>query len=281
MPESAAPSPPRVFISYSWENEAHKEWAMALATRLYTDGIDVALDRWHLRPGSDRLLFMERAIAESEHVLLICSPEYASKSNPRERGVGWEALIITGALAQEIDQNKFIPILRKGDWNSALPVWLQSRSGIDLSDDSTSEPAYQYLLRELHGVPLRPPPLGPRPDFPGSVNQLPPSVSAGPMTKEVIHSKTVFPACCADGGIPSGSLFVERNALFSKLVNLVERQRINDLTLVGQPGSGKTQLAAAIARYCQSHNYAVQWIDAHVSALTSNIILKRRFPPTS
>jgi hypothetical protein len=45
MPESAAPSPPRVFISYSWENEAHKEWVMALATRLYTDGIDVTLDR--------------------------------------------------------------------------------------------------------------------------------------------------------------------------------------------------------------------------------------------
>jgi len=108
MPESAAPSPPRVFISYSWENEAHNEWVMALATRLYTDGIDVTLDRWHLRPGSDRLLFMERAIAESEHVLLICSPEYASKANHRNAvSVGKPSLLRALWLERSIRTSSF------------------------------------------------------------------------------------------------------------------------------------------------------------------------------
>lgn len=156
--------PPRVFISYSWDDEQHKDWVLSLATRLRQDGIDVRLDRWELRLGKDRTLFMERAIAESDYVLLICTPTYADKANKRERGVGWEALIITGALAEVIDQHKFIPVLRSGDWNISVPGWMKTRLGVDLRDDS-NEDDYQGLLRELHGELLVAPPIGQRPDF--------------------------------------------------------------------------------------------------------------------
>jgi TIR domain len=51
----ATPSPdppaPKTFISYSWDDDAHKEWVKQLATRLRADGVDVTLDRWHAAPG--------------------------------------------------------------------------------------------------------------------------------------------------------------------------------------------------------------------------------------
>lgn len=39
---------PTVFISYSHDNELHKNWVLQLATRLRSNGVDVLLDRWNL-----------------------------------------------------------------------------------------------------------------------------------------------------------------------------------------------------------------------------------------
>jgi hypothetical protein len=39
-----APTPPRVFISYSHDSEAHRERVLALSERLRADGIDADLD---------------------------------------------------------------------------------------------------------------------------------------------------------------------------------------------------------------------------------------------
>ena len=42
---------PKAFISYSWDDNVHKEWVKGLATRLRDDGVDVTLDLWHAIPG--------------------------------------------------------------------------------------------------------------------------------------------------------------------------------------------------------------------------------------
>lgn len=34
----------KVFISYAWESEEHREWVKALANRLLSDGIDAVLE---------------------------------------------------------------------------------------------------------------------------------------------------------------------------------------------------------------------------------------------
>ena len=54
-----------VFVSYSWDSDAHIEWVLRLAARMRQDGVAVILDKWHLRLGDDRLLFMERSIAKA------------------------------------------------------------------------------------------------------------------------------------------------------------------------------------------------------------------------
>ena len=165
-PEAVDDGRPTVFISYSYDSEAHKEWVLQIAERLQAQGgVNIILDRWHLRKGQDKTYFMETSVTKSNFVLIVCTPDYARKANERIGGVGYEAMIITSKLAQNILQVKFIPVLRAGDWDSALPTWLQSRIGTDLKGEPYSEEQYEELLRELHGAHLKPPPLGPKPAF--------------------------------------------------------------------------------------------------------------------
>jgi TIR domain len=166
--EPSADGRPTVFISYSWESTAHQEWVLHLAERLRADGgVNVILDRWHLRLGQDKTLFMEENVAESDFVLVVCTPEYAEKANKRRGGVGYEAMIITGELAADVHQTRFIPVLRQGAWDkTSMPRWLTARTGADLRGDPYKESEYEGLVRELHGEHLKAPQLGPKPTFP-------------------------------------------------------------------------------------------------------------------
>ena len=46
---------PKIFISYSWSSE---EKVLELAKRLCSDGVDVVLDKWDLKEGNDKYVFM-------------------------------------------------------------------------------------------------------------------------------------------------------------------------------------------------------------------------------
>ena len=120
----AAEKSGQTFISYSWDSDEHKAWVEAFATALRQNGVDVVLDRWHLQPGADIYRFMESSVRSAEFVLVICTPAYAAKADDRVGGVGYEATIITVQLARQTDERKFIPILRSGDWTTAVPLWL-------------------------------------------------------------------------------------------------------------------------------------------------------------
>lgn len=63
----------KVFVSYSWETDAHKDWVRRFATRLRKHGVAIVLDVWNLRLGDDLFLFMERSMTEAKYVLLICA----------------------------------------------------------------------------------------------------------------------------------------------------------------------------------------------------------------
>ncbi|WP_353848700.1 SEFIR domain-containing protein [Herbaspirillum sp.] len=40
----------RVFMSYSWESDAHKSGVRELSERLTRNGVNVRLDQWHIGP---------------------------------------------------------------------------------------------------------------------------------------------------------------------------------------------------------------------------------------
>lgn len=64
---------PKVFFSYSHDSEEHISWVLQLATRLRSNGVDVILDRWNTKLGSDLASFMERGLSKSQRVVCICS----------------------------------------------------------------------------------------------------------------------------------------------------------------------------------------------------------------
>jgi pyrimidine deaminase RibD-like protein len=162
----SASGAPRALLSYSWDGPQHKQWIKEFAERLQGEsGVEIIFDGWRLNPGDDKLHFMEQAVAKSDFVIVVCTPAYSERANKREGGVGYESMIITSALAEHILTNKFIPVLRKGSWNSSLPIYLKSRIGVNLSDEPYREDEYEKLLRVLHGEPIQPPPIASKPDF--------------------------------------------------------------------------------------------------------------------
>lgn len=125
-------SAPTVFVSYAWEDDAHRDWVASLSEKLRGDGINVRLDRWELGPGHDLLQFMEQAIRESDFVLVVCTPKYKQKSDSRTGGVGYEGTIMTGEVFTRTTAGKFVPALARGEWAEAAPSWLASKVYVDL-----------------------------------------------------------------------------------------------------------------------------------------------------
>ncbi len=150
----------KAFISYSWDNDAHKNWVRELAARLRNDGIDVILDQWHLVPGDQLPEFMERAVRESDYVLIICTHKYKERSNNRQGGVGYEGDIMTAEVISTSNHRKFIPILRKHSWGDSAPSWLLGKYYIDFSTSPDLQTSYDDLLTTLLGTREKAPPLG-------------------------------------------------------------------------------------------------------------------------
>lgn len=143
--------PPKAFLSYSWDDDAHKGWVRELAERLRSDGIETVLDDWELLPGDQIPAFMERAVRESDFVLIICTPRYKVRSEMRAGGVGYEGDIMTAEVMTKQNHRKFIPILRIGRWDDASPGWLLGKYHVDLSGAPYAQAQYDDLVMTLTG----------------------------------------------------------------------------------------------------------------------------------
>jgi tetratricopeptide (TPR) repeat protein len=154
---------PKVFVSYSWDDEEHRGWVHDFAARLRADGVDAKLDQWEVHLGDPLPEFMERAVRENDFVLVICTPKYKERSDGRVGGVGYEGDIMTAEVFSTRDHRKFIPVLRRGGWSSAFPSWLRGKASVDLRRDPYSEEQYGRLLDTLYGETPQRPPLGSRP----------------------------------------------------------------------------------------------------------------------
>lgn len=154
--------PPRVFISYSHDSEAHRDLVLGLANRLRNDGVESWIDQYV--PGGSPmqgwLQWMKTEIEQADFVLLVCTPQYLQRFNGKDteggRGVNFEAVIISQTLYNHYYRNpKFIPVLPPQGCFEHLPLELQAYSAYNLDTD------YQDLYRLLTGQPkVTPPPVG-------------------------------------------------------------------------------------------------------------------------
>jgi hypothetical protein len=156
--------PPKVFISYSHDSPEHKRWVLELGKKLVKKGVYAILDQWDLRLGGDLTLFIEHGIRDSDRVLVICTDQYVRKANAGEGGVGYERLIVTAQLAQNIGTDKFIPVIRQASGEEKTPTFLGTRVYADFRDESQFDSEFNKLIHELHREPVvKKPPLGKNP----------------------------------------------------------------------------------------------------------------------
>ena len=155
---------PKVFISYSWESKEHSEWVNSLADKLLADGIEAIIDSYDVIPGDRLSEFMESSIKDSDYVIIICTEEYKRKANNREKGVGYESHIISAELYNNHNDRKFIPIIRQGEFNTAIPTYLDGKLAIDLRGNPYNETSYKDLIASIFKVKKKPK-VGIRPDY--------------------------------------------------------------------------------------------------------------------
>ena len=151
----------KVFISYSHDTPKLKQWVSELAVRLRRNGVDAILDQWDLGPDDDVTLFIERGFKDSGKVLVICTDSYVSKANDGEDSIGYEPMIITQKLVEDLGTNKFIPIIRQTEWEDKTPEFLSERVYIDFTDDEKFDEKFDELLHDRLLLPPLQKPLIP------------------------------------------------------------------------------------------------------------------------
>lgn len=167
---SATTEHPKVFISYSWTSIDHEQFVLDLATSLRNNGVDAILDKWDLKPGQDKYVFMESMVIDTEvlKVLVLCDRKYQEKANSRAGGVGTESQIISQELYGKVKQTKFIPIVCEYDdeGQPCLPVFMRGLIYIDVSSDELYGEGIDQLLRLIYEQPFhQKPKLGGAPAF--------------------------------------------------------------------------------------------------------------------
>jgi len=157
---------PKVFISYSWDNEIHKNWVLELANKLTENGIYVFFDRYDLSAGKDMSYFMETSVKKADKVLLIMTPNYKIKAEKRVGGVGYEVSMVTAEIFKNQQSDKFIPIVRLGGRDNCTPAFVKSKIDIDMSNDYQFNQNFEELLRTIYNEhKVKRPNLGERPNF--------------------------------------------------------------------------------------------------------------------
>ena len=152
---------PKVFISYSQDSEAHKQWVFELAAQLRRGGVDTILYQGNPELDEDSTQFMESGVRDSDWVLVVCTDRYVRKANDGEGGVGYESMIVTSKLVENLGTNKFIPIIRPMFGEEKTPDFLEERVYVDFTDDTQFDEKFDELLHDRLLVPPLQKPLIP------------------------------------------------------------------------------------------------------------------------
>ncbi|GAX37758.1 SUMF1/EgtB/PvdO family nonheme iron enzyme [Nodularia sp. NIES-3585] len=147
-------TPPKVFISYSWDSPEHQQSVLALSNKLRESGIDCNLDRYEFSPPEGWPRWMEKQIEQADFVLVICTAKYKlsyeGKKEPGQgNGVGWEGNLICQNFYNKGTLNrKFIPVLLESGKVEDIPTPLQGTTYYFAHNDEGYENLYRHLTNQ-------------------------------------------------------------------------------------------------------------------------------------
>jgi tetratricopeptide (TPR) repeat protein len=237
------PNPIRVFVSYSWDSEFHKQQVLALVQRLRGDGIDAWLDRFTPFPAEGWARWTAQEIKNANLVIVVLTEKYAQRfsglAQPGEGlGATWEGAIITNELYKTAARNeRFIPIVLSPADRKHIPDELSQYTFYPVE----TEEEYRALYRQLTSQPeVAPGPLGPMLDLPSS----PVPVRPSPLDIPVVHDHAA--AASNLPRLPYG--FFGREDELSRIARSLSPDTRSWGALIDGPGGiGKTALAVRAA----------------------------------
>lgn len=133
---------PKVFISYSHDDEETSNRVLKFSNKLRREGIDANIDQYEESPIEGWPLWMENQIEKSDYIIVVCSKQYYDKIHNLEKnagkGVSWEAKIIYQSLYDcKQESNKFIPVLLNSNDVEFIPKPLKIFTFYELDKDYT------------------------------------------------------------------------------------------------------------------------------------------------
>jgi hypothetical protein len=142
----------RVFLTYSWDGEEHQAWVQKLAVDLdrYRE-LHIICDIFDLDNETDKNHFMERAVHESDIVVVIATKEYKRKADARIGGVGIETYMTTIRHWEESNGGGVSRIILIQREKESAPRYLSGKFHIDFSVDRLYEKSLAYLVKALAG----------------------------------------------------------------------------------------------------------------------------------
>lgn len=155
-----AKAPTKVFISYSWDSEDHKERVLALANTLRNPwGIETDIDQYvrakpPFTPSQGWDLWMEKRIEWAEFVLIVCTKSYQRRFRGDEelgigRGSTWEGTIIRQHLYNnQLVSTKFIPIVFSAQDLTYIPIIFNGNDKYILEDKKSFRDLCYRLRKE-------------------------------------------------------------------------------------------------------------------------------------
>ncbi|MEH2288271.1 SEFIR domain-containing protein [Nostoc sp.] len=152
-------NPPKVFISYSWDSNEHKERILKLSTRLRDEGVDCQIDQYVQFPSKGWLHWMEDQLEWADFVLVVCTEKYEQRFRGKEEpdkglGVTWEGAIITAELYRDQRSNtKFIPVVFSSQDFKYIPTILISYTRYLIDIQQRYLELYS-LITNQHNTPI-------------------------------------------------------------------------------------------------------------------------------
>lgn len=141
----------KVFISYSWDSDEHKEKVWRLWENLRGLGLEVVLYQESDPTPLTWFRWCEAQVKESDYVLMIMTDTYARRIDLKEKpgeglGATHEGNIIYQLLCDCGGKNyKFIPLVfSRADWAHA-PVWLKGYDYYHVTDNMRRDKLIQKL----------------------------------------------------------------------------------------------------------------------------------------
>ena len=146
---------PLVLISYAWEEEdaEYMNWVERFAGDLRNNGINAQIDKYQPH-GTDLVKFMLNSIRTAQKVLCILTPKYKEKAESGKGGAAYEGTIISHEIYNDQDTIKFIPILRKGDFRSSTPDFIDGRKGFDCTTLEKYQKELINIVKTIKGEPI-------------------------------------------------------------------------------------------------------------------------------